>query len=134
LEPSRYFSDIKNDFSLFLKMNFNVKNRIIMKNKISSNPSNIYMAGIFSSSPFQNSKPHPQIHSETLGIAPRSSGRFQLRRAITFDLCVISGIRGYRYVRLIESFILVPSIHLSDQQFVLNRRILLGSDEGRLLR
>jgi hypothetical protein len=35
LEPSRYFLDIKNDFSLFLKKIFNFKNRIIMKNKIS---------------------------------------------------------------------------------------------------
>jgi hypothetical protein len=42
LEPSRYFSDIKNDFSLFLKIIFNFKNRISTKNKIFSNPSNIY--------------------------------------------------------------------------------------------
>jgi hypothetical protein len=45
LEPSRYFLDIKNDFNLFLKMIFNFKNRIITKNKISSNPSNIYLHG-----------------------------------------------------------------------------------------
>jgi hypothetical protein len=31
------------------------------------------MVGILSSSPFQNSKPHPQIRSETLRIARRSS-------------------------------------------------------------
>jgi hypothetical protein len=81
------------------------------------------MAGILSSSPFRNSKPHPQIWSETLGIARRSSGRFQLRRAITFDSCVVDGIRGYCCVRLVESFILVSSIHRSDPQFDLNRRI-----------
>jgi hypothetical protein len=49
-------------------MIFNSKNRIITK-KISSNPSNIYMAGILSSSPFQNLKPHPQIRSLIPGIA-----------------------------------------------------------------
>jgi hypothetical protein len=41
LEPSRYFSDIQKDFSFFgiiliLKMG------LLQKNKISSNPSNIY--------------------------------------------------------------------------------------------
>jgi hypothetical protein len=46
LESSRYFSDIKKRiFQPFLKMNFNFKNRIITKNKISSNPSNIYIYG-----------------------------------------------------------------------------------------
>jgi hypothetical protein len=33
------FSDIKNDFRLFSEITFNFKNRLIMKNKISSNPS-----------------------------------------------------------------------------------------------
>jgi hypothetical protein len=41
-EPLRYFSDNENDFSLFWKWFFNFKNRIITKNKRSSNPSNIY--------------------------------------------------------------------------------------------
>jgi hypothetical protein len=41
LEPLRYFLDIKNDFILLWNY-FNLKNGIIMKNKISSNPSNIY--------------------------------------------------------------------------------------------
>jgi hypothetical protein len=35
LEPSRYFSGIKNDFSLFLKLLLILKYRIITKNKIS---------------------------------------------------------------------------------------------------
>jgi hypothetical protein len=80
-----------------------------MKNKISSKPDDIYI-GILSSSPFQNSKTHPQIRSETPGIARRSLERFQLRRAITFDPCIVSGIRGYRCIRLIESFVSVPLI------------------------
>jgi hypothetical protein len=37
LEPSEYFSDIKNDFSLFSEIIFNFKIGIITKNKISSN-------------------------------------------------------------------------------------------------
>ena len=41
LEPSGYFSNIKNDLSLFWNY-FNFKNGFITKNKISSNPSNIY--------------------------------------------------------------------------------------------
>jgi hypothetical protein len=60
-------------FQTFLKMNFNFKNMIITKNKRTSNPSNIYMVGILSSSPFQNLKPHPRIRSETSEIARRSS-------------------------------------------------------------
>ena len=126
LEPSRYFSNIKNDFSLFLKMIFNFKNRIIMKNKRSSNSSNIYMAGILSSISFHNSKPHPQIRSETPKIVRRSlkvvPTRRQLRRAFTFDPCIFGGIRGYRYVCLVESFVSVPSICRSDQRFIPNRR------------
>jgi hypothetical protein len=84
------------------------------------------MAGILSSSPFQNSKPHPQIRSETPGIARRSSGQFQLqrqlRRAITFDHCVVGGIQGHHCVRLIEIFVPVPLICRSDQRFVPNRQ------------
>jgi hypothetical protein len=84
------------------------------------------MAGILSSSPFQNSKPHPQIRSETPGIARRSSGQFQLqrqlRRAITFDQCVVGGIQGHHCVRLIEIFVPVPLICRSDQRFVPNRQ------------
>jgi hypothetical protein len=53
LEPSRYFSSIKYDYSVFFRNYFNPKNWFISKNKISLNPSNIYMAGTLSSSPFQ---------------------------------------------------------------------------------
>jgi hypothetical protein len=95
-----------------------------MINKISSKPRNIYMAGIFSSSPFQNSKPHPQIRSETPRIARRSSGR-----AIVFDPCVISGIRGYLYIRLVEIFVPVPSIRRSDHGSSPIDEFVLGSDE-----
>jgi hypothetical protein len=47
LQPSRYFRILKT-ISAFLKMIFNFKNRIIMKNKIYSKPSNPYMDGIHS--------------------------------------------------------------------------------------
>jgi hypothetical protein len=48
-----------------------------MENKISSNPRNKYMAGTLSSSPFQISKPSPQI---------------------TFNPCVVGKLREYRCV------------------------------------
>jgi hypothetical protein len=41
-EPSRYFRTLKR-FQLFSGINFNFKNGIITKNKISSHPSNIYI-------------------------------------------------------------------------------------------
>jgi hypothetical protein len=47
---------------------------------------------------------------------------FQLRQAITFDLCVVSGIRGYRCICLIERFVPVPSIRRSNRRFIPNRR------------
>jgi hypothetical protein len=43
-EPSRYFRTLKR-FQLFSGINFNFKNGIITKNKISSHPSNIYIYG-----------------------------------------------------------------------------------------
>jgi hypothetical protein len=55
--------------SAFSGINFNFKNGIITKNKIFLNPSNIYMAGIILSSPFQILKPLPQFIFETHGIA-----------------------------------------------------------------
>jgi hypothetical protein len=83
------------------------------------------MDGTLSSSPFQILKPFPQIRSTIPGIARRSSGRFQLRRqlqrVITFNPCVISEIREYRCVRLIEGFLSVLSIHLSDLRSTVNR-------------
>jgi hypothetical protein len=113
--------------SAFFEVILNFKNRITTKNKISSNPSNIYMAGNLSSSPFKILKPIPKFRSETPGIARRSSGWFQLRRqlrqAITFNPCVVGGIRGCRCVCLVESFVLVLSIRRSDLRFVVNRQI-----------
>jgi hypothetical protein len=132
LEPSRYFSEIKNDFSLFWNY-FNFKNGIVTKNKISLNPSNIYiyiyilyMDVTLSSNPFQISKSFPQIRSTCPGIAHRSSGRFQLqrqfRRAINSNPCVIGEIREYHCIRLIERFVLVLLIRRSDHRFVANRQ------------
>jgi hypothetical protein len=84
------------------------------------------MADFSSLSSFWTIRRFSQIHSPSLGIARRSSERFQLRwqlqRAITSNSCIISGIRGYCYVRLVESFVSVLSIHRSDRRFVLNRR------------
>jgi hypothetical protein len=76
------------------------------------------MAIILLSIPFWNSKPHPQSRSKNPEIARRSSGWFQLRRAITFDPCVVDGIWGYRCVRIIEGFVPVPSIRRFDWRFV----------------
>jgi hypothetical protein len=81
------------------------------------------MAGILSSSPFRISKSHPHSRSETPGIARRSSGQFQLQRAITFDTCIVGGIWGYRCVCRVERFVSMLSIHRSDQWFVVNRWI-----------
>jgi hypothetical protein len=80
------------------------------------------MAGIFSSSPFQISKRFLQVRSTTQGIARRSSGRFQLRQAITFNPCDVGEIRGYHYVCLVESFILVLLVHQFDHWFEVNRK------------
>jgi hypothetical protein len=83
------------------------------------------MAGTLSSSHFQILKPFPPIRSTNPRIARRSSRGFhlerQLRRAITFNSCVVGGIRGYRYIRIIESFVPMPSIRRSDCTFVANR-------------
>jgi hypothetical protein len=91
------------------------------------------MTGILSGSPFWILKPRPRSRSETPGIARRSSGRFQLQRAITFDPCVVGGIRGYRCVRLVESIVLVPSIHRSTRRFVLSRWICARLQRCRFL-
>jgi hypothetical protein len=81
------------------------------------------MSSSISSSPFQNMKQFLQILSLAPGIARRSSERFQLRRAITLNPCIVCGIRGYRYVRLIEGFVGAHSVHRSDQRISINWRI-----------
>jgi hypothetical protein len=81
------------------------------------------MAGTLSSSPLQISKPFPQIRFTIPGIAYRSSGQFQLRRAINFNSCVVGEIREYHCVRLVEGFVLVLLISRSDLRFAINRRI-----------
>jgi hypothetical protein len=77
------------------------------------------MDGTLSPSPFQVSKPP--------GIARQSSGWFQLRRqlqrVITFNPCVVSEIREYRCVCLVEGFVPVLLIHLSDLWSTVNRQI-----------
>jgi hypothetical protein len=81
------------------------------------------MSGFISPSPFQNTKRFLQIHSLAPGIARRSSGRFQLRRAITPNPCIVYGIRGYRCVRLVEGFVAARSVRRLDPQISGNRRI-----------
>jgi hypothetical protein len=85
------------------------------------------MSGFISSSPFQNTKRFLQIQSLAPGIARRSSGRFQLwrqlRRAITPTLCIISQIRGYRCVRLVEGFVAARSVRRLNTRISGNRRI-----------
>jgi hypothetical protein len=81
------------------------------------------MAGILSPSPFQISYSFREPRSVALSVPRRSSGRFQLRRAITFNSGVVGEIRGYRCVRLDEGFVLVLSVRRSDLWFAVNRRI-----------
>jgi hypothetical protein len=75
------------------------------------------MAGTLSSNPFQILKTLPQIRSTIPGIVRGSSRRLQLRRAITFNTCVVGEIREYHYVCLVESFVSVLSIRRSDHRF-----------------
>jgi hypothetical protein len=79
------------------------------------------MDGTLSSIPFQISKLFPQIRSTIPGIARRSSGRFQLRWAITFNPCVVGKIREYHYIHLVKSFVPMFSIHRSNRRFATNR-------------
>jgi hypothetical protein len=81
------------------------------------------MSGFISSSPFQNTKRFLQIQSLAPGIARRSSGRFQLRRAITPNPCIVCRIRGYRCVRLVEGFVAARSVRRLDLRISGNRRI-----------
>jgi hypothetical protein len=85
------------------------------------------MSGFISSSPFQNAKRFLQIWSLALGIARRSSERFQLRRqlrwAITPNSCIVCRIRGYSCVRLVEDFIRVRSVRRLDLRIFGNRWI-----------
>jgi hypothetical protein len=62
LEPSRYFSDIKNDFSLFFNY-FNFKNGFFWKINYLQTIAT-YMAGTLSLSPFQISKPFPRFDQQ----------------------------------------------------------------------
>jgi hypothetical protein len=81
------------------------------------------MSGFISSSPFQNTKRFLQIQSLAPGIARRSSGRFQLRRAITPNPCIVCGIQGYRCIRLVEGFVTARSVRRLDPRICGNRRI-----------
>jgi hypothetical protein len=67
----------------------------------------------------------PRFDPQFPKIARRSSGRYQLRRqlrrAITFNRCVVGKIREHRCICLVESFVLVLSIRRSDLQFTVNR-------------
>jgi hypothetical protein len=81
------------------------------------------MSGFISSNPFQNTKRFLQIQSIAPGIARRSSGRFQLRRAITPNPCIVCRIREYRCVRLVESLVAARSVRRLDLRISSNRRI-----------
>jgi hypothetical protein len=85
------------------------------------------MSGFISSSPFQNTKHFLRIQSLAPGIARRSLGRFQLRwqlrRAITPNPCIVCRIRGYRCVRLVEGFVAALSVRRLDPLIYDNRRI-----------
>jgi hypothetical protein len=81
------------------------------------------MSGFISSSPFQNTKRFLQIQSLAPGIARRSLGRIQLRRAITPNPCIVCRIRGYRCVRLVEGFVVARSVRRLDPRISGNRRI-----------
>jgi hypothetical protein len=81
------------------------------------------MSGFISSSPFQNMKRFPQIQSLAPGIARRSLERFQLRRAITPNPCIVCRIRGYRCVRLVEGFVTARSVRRLNPRISGNRRI-----------
>jgi hypothetical protein len=78
-----------------------------------------------------------KIRNLTLGFDPKLSESLaevrrwlQLRRAITFDPCVVSGIRGYRCICLVERFVPVPSIHRSNRRFIPNRRFCARLQRG----
>jgi hypothetical protein len=81
------------------------------------------MSDFISSSPFQNTKRFLQIRSLAPGIARRSSERFQLRRAITPNPCIVCRIRGYRCVRIVEGFIGTHSVRRLDPRIFGNRWI-----------
>jgi hypothetical protein len=97
--------------------------RILTEFSSHPNPRYIYMSGFISSNPFQNTKRFLQIQSLASGIARRSSGRFQLRRAITLNPCIVCRIRGYRCVRLVEGFVPARSVRRLDPRISGNRWI-----------
>jgi hypothetical protein len=88
------------------------------------------MPGFISSSPFHNTKHFLQIQSLAPGIARRSSERFQLRRAITLNTCIVCRIRGYRCVRLVEGFVAARSVRRLDPRISGNRLIWLRLQRG----
>jgi hypothetical protein len=88
------------------------------------------MSGFISSSPFQNTKRFIKIRPLAPGIARRSSERFQLRRAITTNPCIVCRIRGYRCVRLVEGFVGARSVCRLDLRIFGNRRIWLRLRRG----
>jgi hypothetical protein len=85
------------------------------------------MAGILLLSHFRILKPLPQFSSKIPGIARRSLDGSNSGEQLLFDPCIVSRIRGYFCVCLVESFILVPSICRSDQRFVVNGEFVLSS-------
>jgi hypothetical protein len=88
------------------------------------------MSGFISSNPFQSMKRFLQIQSLAPGIVRRSSGRFQLRRAITPNSCIVCRIRGYRCVRLVEGFVAARSVRRLDPPISDNRRISSRRRQG----
>jgi hypothetical protein len=90
----------------------------------------MYMIGFFSPIPFQTIKQFPETHSSSPGIARWSLRRLELQRAITFNLCVVGKIRGYRCVCLVEGFVVVLSICQSDLRNFVNRWILSWLRQG----
>jgi hypothetical protein len=71
-----------------------------------------------------------QLPELVVEVRKRFQLRWQLRRAITPNLCIVCGIRGYRCVRLVEGFVKARPVCQSDLQISANRRISLGLQRG----
>jgi hypothetical protein len=71
---------------------------------------------------FWITKPFSQIHFPAPEIAHRSSERFQLPRAITFNPCVVGRIREYRRVRLVKGYVSVRPVRRPDLWISVNQR------------
>jgi hypothetical protein len=85
------------------------------------------MAGILLLSHFRILKPLPQFSSKIPGIARRSLDGSNSGEQLLFDPCIVSRIRGYFCVCLVESFVLVPSICRPDRRFVVNGEFVPSS-------